>query len=85
MSMLLMIIGAVTIVLAVMMALIQKDYKKLLSYHAISQVGYTVLGIGTGNPVGIAGGLIHMLNNAVYKSCLFIPGSPIPLKMPRRR
>jgi NADH:ubiquinone oxidoreductase subunit 5 (subunit L)/multisubunit Na+/H+ antiporter MnhA subunit len=46
--------------------------KRLLSYHAVSQVGYMVLGIGTGTPVGIAGGLFHMLNNAVYKSCLFL-------------
>ncbi len=31
-----------------------------------------VLGIGTGNPIGIIGGLFHMLNNSVYKSCLFL-------------
>ena len=54
-----------------MMALIQKDFKRLLSYHAISQVGYIILGIGTALPVGIIGGLFHMFNNAVYKSCLF--------------
>ena len=76
-SPLLMIIGAVTIILAVMMALIQKDYKKLLSYHAISQVGYMVLGIGTAVPVGIVGGLFHMLNNALYKSCLFLTGGAV--------
>jgi len=70
----LMTIGAVTIVLAVMMALIQKDYKRLLSYHAISQVGYMILGIGTALPVGIIGGLFHMINNAMYKSCLFLTG-----------
>jgi formate hydrogenlyase subunit 3/multisubunit Na+/H+ antiporter MnhD subunit len=67
-----MIIGAVTIVAAVMMAMVQHDLKKLLSYHAISQVGYMVLGIGTLTPIGIAGGLFHMLNNAIYKSCLFL-------------
>lgn len=73
-SMLLMIVGAITIVLAVLMALIQKDYKRLLSFHAISQVGYMILGIGTALPAGIVGGLFHMLNNAVYKSCLFLTG-----------
>jgi formate hydrogenlyase subunit 3/multisubunit Na+/H+ antiporter MnhD subunit len=71
-SIFLLVIGAVTIVAAVMMALVQHNAKKLLSYHAISQVGYMVLGIGTGNPIGIAGGLFHMLNNAIYKSCLFL-------------
>ncbi|MDR0310100.1 MAG: NADH-quinone oxidoreductase subunit L [Acidobacteriota bacterium] len=73
-STMLMIIGALTIVLAVAMALIQKDYKRLLSYHAISQVGYMILGIGTCTPVGIVGGLFHMINNTLYKCCLFLTG-----------
>ncbi len=68
----LMLIGAFTIVAAVMMALVQHNMKKLLGYHAVSQVGYMVLGIGTGNPIGIAGGIFHMLNHAVYKSALFL-------------
>ncbi len=72
-----MIIGAVTILLAVMMALVQKDFKKLLSYHAISQVGYMVLGIGTAVPVGIVGGLFHMINNALYKDGLFLAGGAV--------
>ncbi|MDD2752451.1 MAG: proton-conducting transporter membrane subunit, partial [Candidatus Omnitrophica bacterium] len=77
MSILLMSIGVITIILAVMMALIQKDFKRLLSYHAISQVGYMILGIGTAVPVGIVGGLFHMVNNALYKSCLFLTGGAV--------
>ncbi len=77
MSIFLMAIGAITIVLAVMMALVQKDYKKLLSFHAISQVGYMILGIGTGVPAGIVGGLFHMLNHAMYKCTLFLTGGAV--------
>jgi len=73
----LMMVGSFTIVAAVMMALIQHDLKRLLGYHAVSQVGYMVLGIGTGNPIGIAGGLFHMLNNTLYKSCLFLSGGAV--------
>ncbi len=76
-SVMLMIIGGVTIIFAVMMALVQKDYKRLLSYHAISQVGYMILGIGTAVPAGIIGGLFHMINNALYKSCLFLSGGSV--------
>lgn len=76
-SVLLMVIGGITIILAVMMALIQKDYKRLLSYHAISQVGYMILGIGTAVPIGIVGGIFHMINNALYKSCLFLTGGSV--------
>lgn len=71
-GLILMFIGAFTIIAAVMMALVQHDLKKLLSYHAVSQVGYMILGIGTGNPIGIVGGIFHMLNNTIYKSCLFL-------------
>ena len=76
-SLLMMIVGAVTIVLAVLMALVQKDLKRLLSYHAISQVGYMILGIGTAVPVGIAGGLFHMINHAMYKSGLFLSAGSV--------
>lgn len=71
MYMFLMFVGALSIIAAVMMALIQHNMKRLLGYHAVSQVGYMILGIGTGNMIGLAGALFHMLNNAVYKSCLF--------------
>jgi formate hydrogenlyase subunit 3/multisubunit Na+/H+ antiporter MnhD subunit len=77
MSIVLMTVGACTIVLAVLMALIQKDFKKLLSFHAISQVGYMILGIGTATPVGIAGGIFHMVNHAIYKSGLFLSAGSI--------
>ena len=76
-SIFLMTLGAVTIVFPVLMALVQKDYKRLLSFHAISQVGYMILGIGTGVPIGIAGGLFHMLNHAMYKCTLFLTGGSV--------
>ncbi len=76
-SIVMMSIGAVTIVGAVAMALIQKDMKRLLSFHAISQVGYMTLGIGTALPVGIIGGLFHMINHVIYKCCLFLTAGSV--------
>ena len=76
----LMALGSFTIVAAVMMALVQHDLKRLLGYHAVSQVGYMILGIGTGNPIGIAAGLFHLINNAIYKSCLFFTGGAVEKK-----
>lgn len=76
-SIVLMAAGSLTIIFAVMMALIQKEYKRLLSYHVISQIGYMVLGIGTASPLGIIGGLFHMFNNAIYKSCLFLTAGSV--------
>jgi formate hydrogenlyase subunit 3/multisubunit Na+/H+ antiporter MnhD subunit len=77
MSVAVMTLGTLTILFAVAMALIQKDMKRLLSYHAVSQVGYMVLGIGTALPVGFIGALYHMLNNAIYKSCLFMTAGSV--------
>ncbi len=72
MQVVLMSIGAVTILAAVLMAMVQHNLKKLLSFHAVSQVGYMVLGVGTGTMIGVIGGLFHMVNHAIYKSCLFL-------------
>lgn len=71
-QMIFLVLGAITVLAAVFMALIQKDSMKLLAYHAVSQVGYMILGIASGTVIGIAGGLFHMVNNAFYKSALFM-------------
>jgi formate hydrogenlyase subunit 3/multisubunit Na+/H+ antiporter MnhD subunit len=68
----LLIIGVLTILIAVMMALMQHNYKRLLGFHAVSQVGYMIVGFGLGSLIGIAAGLFHMINNAIYKSGLLL-------------
>ncbi len=69
---LVMVIGVITIVVGVVMALLQKDAVRLLAFQAVAQVGYMLLGIGTGIAIGIAGGLFHMLNHILYDACLFL-------------
>ena len=77
MKLALLSVGVVTIITAVLMALMQHDYKRLLGYHAVSQVGYMILGFGIGSVVGVAAGLFHMINNAVYKSGLFLAAGAV--------
>jgi len=71
-TLMLLIIGSVTIIAAVMMALVQHNCKRLLGFHAVSQVGYMITGFALGTPLGIAAGLFHMVNHALYKSGLFL-------------
>jgi multicomponent Na+:H+ antiporter subunit A len=77
MTFLLLLIGVLTIIVAVMMALIQHNFKRLLGFHAVSQVGYMILGFGLGSAIGIAAGLFHMINHALYKSGLFLSAGSI--------
>lgn len=68
----LMFLGAISMLVAVVLAMSQWDLKRLLAYSSISQVGYVVLGIGLGTPLGILGGLFHLFNHSVFKSLLFL-------------
>ncbi len=77
MTLILLLIAVLTIITAVMMALVQHNYKKLLGYHAVSQVGYMILGLSLGSVIGIAAGLFHMVNHAIYKSGLFLSAGAI--------
>jgi multicomponent Na+:H+ antiporter subunit D len=71
-SQILMGLGIVSAVIAAFLAIGQKDLKRMLAYSSISQVGYVVLGIGIGTPLGVAGGLFHLFNHALAKSLLFL-------------
>lgn len=68
----LMFLGALSMVVGVFLAIAQWDFKRLLAYHSISQIGYVILGIGTGTPLGILGGIFHLFNHALFKSLLFL-------------
>lgn len=76
-TLILIILAVLTILVAVMMALIQHNFKRLLSFHAVSQVGYMILGIAIATPLGVAAGLFHMVNHALYKSGLFLSAGSV--------
>jgi multicomponent Na+:H+ antiporter subunit D len=76
-STVLLVLGALSIMVGVLLALGQDDIKRTLAYHSISQIGYVVLGIGLGTRLGIAAGLFHLMNHAVFKSLLFLNAGSI--------
>ncbi len=65
------VIGAFTILIGGLLAIVQNDLKRLIAYSSISQVGYILVGIGIGTGLGIAGGVIHLINHALFKGLLF--------------
>jgi multicomponent Na+:H+ antiporter subunit D len=79
-----MFLGALSMLVGVILALSQWDFKRLLAYHSISQVGYVMLGIGLGTPLGILGGLFHLFNHSVFKSLLFLGSGAIDYSLHTR-
>lgn len=67
-----LLLGALSMTVGALLAMGQWDFKRLLAYSSISQVGYIILGIGLGTPLGIFGGLFHLFNHSVFKSLLFL-------------
>src|SRR5579863_1438164 len=64
--------ATVTMIVGVMYALVQSDLKRMLAFSTVSQIGYMLLGIGIGTPLGIMAGLLHCLNHGFFKGGLFL-------------
>ncbi|MGB3734937.1 MAG: proton-conducting transporter membrane subunit, partial [Ilumatobacter sp.] len=63
------IIGAITIIIAALLAFVQDDIKKVLAYSTVSQLGYMMLGLGTGAWLPA---VFHVFTHAFFKCCLFL-------------
>ncbi len=63
------IIGTITAFMAATIAIVQKDIKRVLAYSTISQLGYMMVGLGTG---GYTAGLFHLTTHAFFKALLFL-------------
>ena len=89
----LIILGVLSMFVGVTMAIPQKDVKRLMAYHAVSQTGYMLLGVGVGlallgdrgaldayGKTAMAGGLFHIINHAMYKGLLFLTAGAVFLR-----
>jgi formate hydrogenlyase subunit 3/multisubunit Na+/H+ antiporter MnhD subunit len=76
-------IGLTSGILGVLFALAQHDLKRLLAYHSVENIGIIALGIGLGligvsahlpalAVLGFGGGLLHVVNHALFKGLLFL-------------
>jgi len=69
-----MIIGAITIVIAAALAFVQSDIKRVLAYSTVSQLGYMMLGLGAGAWLPA---VFHIFTHAFFKACLFLSAGSI--------
>lgn len=70
-SRLLALLGSASLILGAALALVQSDLKRMLAYSSINQIGVIIIGIGLGTELALTGSLLHILNHAVMKGCLF--------------
>jgi proton-translocating NADH-quinone oxidoreductase chain N len=71
----LIIMGFVTMLIAEMAAIAQKNLKRMLAYSSIGQVGLVLIAFGIGSKLAVFGAIFLMLNHAVIKTLLFMSGS----------
>ncbi|MSP91568.1 MAG: NADH-quinone oxidoreductase subunit L [Myxococcales bacterium] len=64
-----MVVGALTAVVAASIGLAQNDIKKVLAYSTVSQLGYMFVAVGAG---AFAAGIFHLFTHAFFKACLFL-------------
>lgn len=62
------------------MAIAQTELKRMLAFSSISQIGYIIMGLSLANPYGFAGALLHVVNHAAMKACLFLVNGNLRLK-----
>lgn len=71
-STLLMPIAVLTMVVGVLGAIAQMDFKRLLAFHIVSQIGYMIFGLSMMTETGLAGGILHIGHHMVTSAALFL-------------
>ena len=66
-----LIIAGFTMLTGVLGAAAQMDFRKILSFHIISQIGYMIMGLGLYSPLAIAGGIFYIIHHIIVKTNLF--------------
>jgi multicomponent Na+:H+ antiporter subunit D len=64
--------GTIMALYGVIYAIVEKNMRRLLSYHIVSQVGYMVAGVGLGTPLALNGATAHAFCHILYKALLFM-------------
>jgi len=73
----LLLAGAISILVGAFAAMGQSDFKKMLAYSSISQVGYIILALGCGTNLAIIGAVFHLFNHSIFKSLLFVNSAAV--------
>ena len=76
-SKILLVSGLLSVIIGAFLAMVQKDFKRILAYSSISQMGYIILAAATFTPLGIIAALFHIINHATFKTVLFLNSASV--------
>lgn len=65
-------IGSAAIIYGSLMAIMQKDFKRMVAYSTIAHIGYIAAGVGLLNRAGLTGSIFHLLDHSLAKACFFL-------------
>ncbi|MBU1626056.1 NADH-quinone oxidoreductase subunit M, partial [bacterium] len=71
-SWIVIVLAIIGIIYGALVAMMQKDMKKLVAYSSVSHLGFVMLGIFVFNMEGIAGGMLQMINHGLSTGALFL-------------
>jgi len=69
---LLLVMACFTMAVGVVGAAVQNDFRRILGFHIISQVGYMILGLGLFTPLALAGSIFYLIHHIIVKANLFL-------------
>jgi multicomponent Na+:H+ antiporter subunit D len=69
---LILVISGLTMVTGVLGAVAQNEFRRILSFHIISQVGYMVMGLALFTPLALAGSIFYIIHHIIVKTNLFL-------------
>lgn len=65
-------LGLIAMIMGSLFAILQKDFKKMIAYSSVAQIGYIFTGIGLGTTAGLIAAVFHIITHSITKAALFL-------------
>lgn len=78
---LILIIAGLTMITGVLGAAAQIEFRRILSFHIVSQIGFMVLGLGLFTPLALTGSIFYIIHHIIVKTNLFLISGVVASRM----
>ncbi|HUX24862.1 MAG TPA: monovalent cation/H+ antiporter subunit D family protein [Burkholderiales bacterium] len=81
MAQILIALSVLAVVSASLVAVFQRDLKRMFAYSSVAQIGYITLGAGLANEAGLTGAVVHLFNHGITKGAIFMLLGGVSLRL----